>query len=94
MSSLKAIERQMRELERENSDLFSAAMLMGPKDSLYENGVFKLTIHFPPDYPFKAPKILTHLHEKLTAPEIVYRSNNITTCGCLEEVSLDQLGIA
>ncbi|OQS54576.1 UBE2D4 [Ecytonucleospora hepatopenaei] len=66
---IKRLMKEVETMEKSKEENISAApidpsnlykwygIIIGPKDTPYEGGVFKLNITFPTDYPFKPPKI-------------------------------------
>ena len=65
----KRVKKELEDLENDPPDNISAApadeediftwegTLLGPEDTVYEGGVFFLSITFPEEFPFKAPVI-------------------------------------
>ena len=49
----------------ESNILKANAMIIGPKDRPYENGILYFQIHFPDDYPFSPPNILYYSRSKI-----------------------------
>jgi ubiquitin-conjugating enzyme E2 D len=80
--SARRIQNELDTLKKESIECLSAgprgenlflwdAVLFGPSGSPYESGIFKMEIHFPLDYPFKAPKVvfLTKIYHPNISPQ-------------------------
>jgi len=68
MTTLTRLQKELRMMQTDpvpncsasivNDNLYEwDAILIGPHDTPYENGIFKLKINIPNDYPFKAPQV-------------------------------------
>ena len=92
--SIKRLQRELIEIEKDTpvncsaglinkDDLFMwQATIIGPTETPYEGGMFNLKILFPPDYPFKPPKI--------TFETRIYHPNINSTGGICLDILKDQ----
>lgn len=67
--ALKRIKKELKELQDNPCPVYSAspvddddlflweATILGPENTVYEGGVFPLSIRFPPQYPFAPPRV-------------------------------------
>lgn len=69
MTSLRRLLKELKDLQKESFEGITVnpineeniyvwrAVIIGPKDTPYEGGHFKLNIYFPNQYPFRPPKV-------------------------------------
>ena len=65
-----------RSIELVNEDIFKWEVeIVGPDESPYAGGIFPLTIDFPTQYPFKAPKLKFNI--QVYHPSIQLKSGDV-----------------
>ena len=74
----------------EDNMLQAVAIIIGPKDTPYENGILYFVIGFPNDYPFSPPKVNYLSHSKYRIHPNLYRgrsSDNYLGKVCLSSIN-------
>ncbi len=91
----------------ENDMMKGHAMLIGPKDTLYQDGVYFFELVFPNNYPHSPPKIkITSYQENVRINPNLYRSGKVclsilnnwfgegwTSCQCIRSLLLTMISI-
>lgn len=74
----------------ENNMLNAKAIIIGPKNTPYENGILYFKIEFPTNYPYSPPKVMYYSYSKIRIHPNLYvgkSSNNFEGKVCLSIIN-------